>query len=92
LKGSPHALITTAQQLIPEDMNRIIDKYKSIKAPVLIIWGDKDTIVPLSIGEKLAGEISNAQFKAIERCGHVPQEECPEQTLRSIDAFLRDSR
>ena len=92
LKGSPHALSTTAQQIIPEDMNRIIDKYKSIKAPVLVIWGGNDTIIPLSIGEKLAGEIANAQFKVIERCGHVPQEECPEQTLRSIDAFLRDSR
>jgi len=31
LKGSQHALITTAHQIIPEDMNRIIDKYNPLR-------------------------------------------------------------
>jgi pimeloyl-ACP methyl ester carboxylesterase len=62
-KGSHHALIMTAYQIIPADMRSITQKYKSINIPVLVIWGEQDNIVPLSIGQRLSRDIPNAQCR-----------------------------
>lgn len=57
--------------------------------PVLVVTGDDDRIVPTADSIRLAGEIRNAQLAVFERCGHVPQEECPEAFLRAVIPFIR---
>jgi pimeloyl-ACP methyl ester carboxylesterase len=37
---------------------------------------------------RLAGEIPNAQLVVIENCGHLPNEEKPQEFLSAIAAFL----
>jgi pimeloyl-ACP methyl ester carboxylesterase len=56
--------------------------------PVLVITGDDDRIVPTEQSIRLAGELPDAELVVIPACGHVPQEECPEQTLEAINTFL----
>jgi pimeloyl-ACP methyl ester carboxylesterase len=77
LPGASHALIKSAQQMVPANLEEISERYKSITIPVLLIWGEKDVIVPLEVGRKLAGTIPNAKLVVLPNCGHIPQEECP---------------
>ncbi len=86
--GAYHALISTAQQVLPRNIDWVISNYKNIKIPVLLIWGDHDQIIPLSIGQRLASEIPNAKLEIIPECGHVPPEENPEKTAELISEFL----
>jgi pimeloyl-ACP methyl ester carboxylesterase len=88
LEGSHHALIATADQIVPPDMASVIQKYKSINIPVLLIWGEQDKVIPVVHGRRLFEDIPTAQLQTIDACGHIPQEECPERTIDLIENFL----
>jgi pimeloyl-ACP methyl ester carboxylesterase len=55
---------------------------------VFIIWGEKDTIIPLQIGRKLAANIPDSKLIIIPNCGHTPQEECPSQAIEAMESFM----
>src|SRR6476660_4242376 len=83
-----HALIYSARQIIPDDVEQISARYATIELPTLILWCDHDRIVPVEIGLKLKREMPNATFRIIDQCGHMPQEEQPEATMLQIRQFL----
>lgn len=85
-----HAIIHSARQIIPEGLEEISERYKTITVPTLIGWCDHDRIVPLDVGLKLRRTLPNAHLKIIDDCGHMPQEEQPEATLELIQGFLAD--
>jgi len=66
----------------------LADKLDEIRVPTLVITGNDDRIVPTELSLQLANDIPGAQLSVIENCGHLPQEECPQVFLESIDRFL----
>lgn len=86
--GSHTALIGSAKSITSNDVKKLSTQYRKIKIPVLIIWGDKDTVTRLEIGERLHQDIENSTFRVIKNCGHIPQEEEPEKTIAIINDFL----
>lgn len=46
------------------------DKLGEIQVPTLVVWGSKDSYVPLSEGKKLASLIPNAQLEIIRGAKH----------------------
>jgi pimeloyl-ACP methyl ester carboxylesterase len=60
-----------------------------IKPPVLVVTGDDDRIVPTANSLRLATEIPGAKLAIIPNCGHVPQEECPQQFLKAVTDFIQ---
>lgn len=86
-----HALIYSARQIMPDDVAQISARYSSIAWPTLILWCDHDRIVPIDIGLKLKRAMPNATFRIIDQCGHMPQEEQPEETMLQIRQFLGTS-
>jgi pimeloyl-ACP methyl ester carboxylesterase len=85
------ALIATARAMIPSDVDRLVEQYRSIRTPVLLLWGREDRIVPVSTAFRLDEIIPTVQLQVMDRCGHVPQEEFPEATLSALQTFLQDS-
>jgi len=63
---------------------------EKIKAKTLIIWGDKDIMVPPEHGPKFIDAMPNAALKTYSGVGHVPQEEVPARLAADIKAFLKD--
>jgi pimeloyl-ACP methyl ester carboxylesterase len=57
---------------------------EQIKIPTLVIWGDHDHIVPLESGKTLQGWIPGAKLSVIKDCGHLPQQEQPQELVRLI--------
>lgn len=45
--------------------------------PVQIIWGEKDHLLPLELGRRLASEFDSVPFHVIPEEGHTPQYENP---------------
>jgi pimeloyl-ACP methyl ester carboxylesterase len=88
LPGAKSALRQTAKQIIPENMEELIRMYPRIKVPTLIIWGREDGIIPLHNGMRLHNDIPDSQLVIIERCGHDPPEERPEQVIEVMQKFL----
>jgi pimeloyl-ACP methyl ester carboxylesterase len=63
-------------------------RYRTIAQPALLIWGAQDRISRVKVGQRLVGELRDARLKVIERCGHIPMLEQPNQVLRAIREFL----
>jgi pimeloyl-ACP methyl ester carboxylesterase len=90
--GAIRALLTCAARIAPPDLDAITARYASLAMPTLLLWGRHDRVVPPSVGSRLARTLPNARFHLLERCGHIPQEEVPDASLRLLERFLDASR
>jgi pimeloyl-ACP methyl ester carboxylesterase len=86
--GVRTAILQTARQCIPRDADALVARFKNISVPTLIIWGKHDKIIPPKVGELLNQALPNSFLEIFEECGHVPQEEQPQQTVARISKFL----
>ncbi|MBI1211623.1 MAG: alpha/beta fold hydrolase [Alphaproteobacteria bacterium] len=82
--GNRHALLREIEQESYDDWARI----KQVAAPTLILWGGLDHVVPFSHAERFHRDIANSQLVVFRALGHVPQEEDPAQTVRTVQDFL----
>jgi pimeloyl-ACP methyl ester carboxylesterase len=57
-----------------------------IRVPTLVVWGDRDSLFPLSHGQHLARTIPGAKLAVLEGVGHCPHLETPR---RLAEAFTR---
>ncbi|MEH7384834.1 alpha/beta hydrolase [Bacillus sp. JJ1521] len=64
------------------------EELKQIQHPALLIWGEKDRVVPISIGRKLHQDLPNSTFVSIQNTGHLVPEECPEKVYQYITEFI----
>ncbi len=80
--------IKTARQLLKGNIENFVNGIKEIETKSLIIWGDKDRIIPIKTAYKLEKDLKNSKLKIIENCGHVPQEECPKKTIEIMKNFF----
>lgn len=71
---------------------RLHDAARSLTCPSMIVWGDRDAIVPPSRAEQAAKLIPGAELRVIEDCGHAPQRERPEGLRQVLEGFGRRMR
>lgn len=67
---------------LPEAIEKIGD------LPTLLIWGRKDKVVPMISGQELQKHLKNAQLEIMDRAGHLPYEEYPEEFNHILLRFL----
>ena len=70
----------------------VSDKYLKIKTliiPTLIIWGQQDGLIPLSVGEQFHQDLVNDTLVVFKDLGHTPMEEDPENTVKVVVDFLK---
>lgn len=70
------------------DVNAELNK---ITAPVLVIWGEKDSFFPRSTQDVLVSALSQAVFRPYAETGHSPHWERPEQFVKDLEEFMRKS-
>ncbi len=61
---------------------------RELCVPVQLIWGASDRLVPLDYAERMKAQLPQAGLLTIERCGHVPQIECPQELLGALKQAL----
>jgi pimeloyl-ACP methyl ester carboxylesterase len=89
LPGAVAALKETARQIVPGEIESLVARYKTIRVPTLIIWGEEDKVVPVENARKFNRDIPDSQMVIFPRCGHLPQEEEPRETRRLIVEFAK---
>jgi pimeloyl-ACP methyl ester carboxylesterase len=65
-----------------------VPRLKAIKAPTLLIWGEKDQMIPSSNAQSYAGVLLNSTTVLVPQLGHLLQEEQPEKGLAVVMEFL----
>eukprot|EP00850_Spirogloea_muscicola_P014336 SM000102S09194 [mRNA] locus=s102:156775:158176:- [translate_table: standard] len=61
-----------------------------ITCPVLVLTGASDRLVPVWNSRRLAEALPRGCFKVIEKCGHVPHEERPDEFVAAVEEFVAD--
>ncbi len=62
---------------------------KKITTPCLLIWGEHDRVVPLSVGQRLHQDLENSQLIVLKNTGHLVPEERPDQVYDYINRFVQ---
>jgi pimeloyl-ACP methyl ester carboxylesterase len=65
----------------------LLGRLPAITVPTLVVWGAADRMIPPEHGRAYASAIPGAQFRLIERAGHLPQLETPAELLTAISGF-----
>lgn len=65
------------------------ERFKEIRVPTLIVWGEDDRITSIEDAVELNNLIPHSTIVAIPGTGHCPQEESPEQFNEILIRYLR---
>ncbi|MBD0286560.1 MAG: alpha/beta hydrolase [Flavisolibacter sp.] len=69
--------------------NNLGDELKNIKQPTLLIWGNNDIITPPFVAQEFHRLIPNSELHFIDKCGHAPMMERPEEFNVILHKFLK---
>lgn len=64
------------------------DRIGEIKAPTLILFGERDRIINASAAQTFRERIAGSEVVLLDDIGHLPMEEAPGATAEAIAAFL----
>lgn len=87
IKGTTRVLYSTFKNA--EKASELKSQLSRIHLSTLLLWGERDLIFPPPVAVGLHQAISDAKLKMIEKAGHIPMWETPEEVNQAILSFLR---
>jgi pimeloyl-ACP methyl ester carboxylesterase len=69
--------------------NNLGEELNQIRQPALLIWGNNDIITPPFVGREFNRLIPNSELYFIDKCGHAPMMEVPDEFNRILHQFLQ---
>ena len=78
-------IISLARSAIKHNLG---DELNTITTPTCLIWGKNDTITPPMVAEEFKTLIPNSELHWIDKCGHAPMMEVPEEFNKILAEFL----
>lgn len=69
--------------------NNLGEELNQIKQPTLLIWGNNDTITPPFVAKEFNRLIPNSELYFIDKCGHAPMMEVPDEFNMILHKFLK---
>ncbi|RRN77459.1 alpha/beta hydrolase [Pseudoxanthomonas sp. SGD-10] len=78
-------ILAMAKSAIRHNMAKDLDK---IKLPVSLIWGKNDKITPPEVAEEFNTLLPDSELTWIDKCGHAPMMERPEEFNVILNGFL----
>jgi pimeloyl-ACP methyl ester carboxylesterase len=64
-------------------------RLQAIKRPTLVVWGQLDELIPLSVGEEMHKKIAGSSLLVVGGCGHLAPGECSKPVLHGMVRFLK---
>jgi pimeloyl-ACP methyl ester carboxylesterase len=69
--------------------NNLGEELNHIKKPTLLIWGNNDIVTPPFVAREFQRLIPNSELHFIDKCGHAPMMEVPEEFNIILHKFLK---
>ena len=83
------ALAATSKFVWPIWDKGLKKRIHRIKAPTLIVWGEKDGLIPPVYGPEFQRLIPGSKLEIIANTAHVPMSERPDEWVRIVKGFLQ---
>ncbi|MFI6825029.1 alpha/beta fold hydrolase [Micromonospora sp. NPDC050187] len=71
----------------PQWRTALLDAVAALPLPVLVTWGDRDLILPVTHLAAARARLPHARTHLFTGCGHLPQVECAEDFSRVVADF-----
>lgn len=84
-RRSAAAATALGVRLLPE-LDEIFDA-SAVHVPALLVWGDRDRLVPVRGARRLADELPNGDLVVLDGVGHCPQVEQPRRVADLIETL-----
>ena len=84
--GGRDAMLARMQQTVLVDPVPLL---KAILAPTLLVWGERDAMIPFANSADYLKGISGSRLVVVPGTGHLPQEEAAAASLPAVLDFLR---
>lgn len=88
VKGWEGGLLAFVRDSLLPESQFDLEQLRTVTLPVLLIWGEADEIVPISVGENLAELFPNETWITYPNVGHLPMDEATEQLNADLLEFL----
>lgn len=86
-KSKLFRILAIAKSAIRHNMR---EELPSIKIPVCLIWGRNDTVTPPEVAEEFHQLLPDSSLFWIDKCGHAPMMEHPEEFNRLLGPWLEE--
>jgi pimeloyl-ACP methyl ester carboxylesterase len=83
--GNRASMIDRMRQSVLQDPVPLL---RQIKTPTLLLWGEKDRLIPYANSADYMAALPNATLVSFADLGHVPHEEAPAESLPPLEKFL----
>ncbi len=80
-------VVATAKSAVRHNLG---DRLYQLKSPTLLIWGKQDAVTPPFVAEKFHDLIENSRLYFLDKCGHAPMMEKPEEFNAILREFLNE--
>ncbi|MBK1661402.1 alpha/beta fold hydrolase [Paracraurococcus ruber] len=84
--GGPKGAV---QARVLASRSEVTARLSSLHMPTLVVWGEADQIVPVSVGRALADSLPHAHLHVLPGCGHLPTLEAPAECAGVFVEFLK---
>ena len=84
-RAGPFAILRGLLTLFRDDARPLL---RSLRMPVLLLWGASDPLVPAEYAKLMLAEMPHARLAVIERAGHVPMWEAPAAFDAALLSFI----
>jgi pimeloyl-ACP methyl ester carboxylesterase len=71
----------------PQWRTELLDAVATLPVPILVTWGDRDLILPVSHLAAARARLPRARTHLFVGCGHLPQVECAEEFSHLVTDF-----
>jgi pimeloyl-ACP methyl ester carboxylesterase len=88
------AFLATLRSVVGTEGQRVeaLDRlYLAAGLPLLIVWGDRDPIIPSSHGEDAHSRLPGSRLEIFAGVGHLPQLEAPGRFIATLQRFLDET-
>lgn len=88
------AFLATLRSVVGTEGQRVaaLDRlYLAEALPLLIVWGEKDPIIPVEHALETHSQLPTSQLEVFEDTGHVPQLERPGRFIAVLERFLAET-
>lgn len=88
------AFLATLRAVVGTEGQRVaaLDRlYLAEALPLLILWGERDPIIPVAHAEAAHRALPGSRLEVFEEVGHMPQLEEPGRFIAAVERFLADT-
>jgi 2-hydroxy-6-oxonona-2,4-dienedioate hydrolase len=85
VRAGPAAIVRGSLYAARADVR---EQARAIRAPTLLVWGDRDPLVPFALADEWRRALPSARLVVLPGVGHVPMVERPRELAQALCEFL----